>query len=65
MNLHDDENRAGDDTLDAAAKNRVSDNGEGLVDNHVRQQQGDEQQVAILANGLDLVGVYLLFTAIY
>lgn len=57
LNLHDDENRADDDTGYTSAKNRVSDNREGLVDDHVRQQQSDEQQVAILANWLNLVGI--------
>ena len=58
---HDDEDGADDDALRAAAQDRVGDDGERLVDNHVREQERDQQQVAVLADGLDLVGVLLLF----
>lgn len=60
MNVHDNEHRADDDALHAAAEDRVRDNGERLVDDHVRKQEGDEQEVSVLADGLDLVGIPLL-----
>lgn len=57
---HDNENSADNDTLNPAAKNRLGDNRQSLVDNHVGQQEGDKQEVAILANGQNLVGILFL-----
>ena len=37
--------------------------GQGLVDDHVREEERDEQEVAVLANRLDAVGIRLLLSA--
>ena len=57
---HYDEDSADNDALDAAAEDGVGNDGERLVDDHVRQQKSDEQQVSVFANRLDLVCVRLL-----
>lgn len=60
--VHDNENCAHDNTLYAAAQNGVRNDGECLVDNHVREEQRHQQQVAVLADWLYLVRVHLLVT---
>ena len=58
---HHDECRTDDDSLDATAEDGVRDDGQCLVGDHVREQQRDEEEMAVLADGLDLVGILLLF----
>ena len=58
---HHDECRTDDDSLDATAEDGVRDDGQCLVGDHVREEQRDEEEMAVLADGLDLVGVLLLF----
>ena len=60
--LHDDEDRAYDDTLCTATQNWVRYDGECLVYDHVREEERHQQEMAILANRLDLVGIPLLVT---
>ena len=57
---HYNEHRRNDDALNSTAQNRIRNDGERLVDNHVCQEERYKQQVAILPNGLDLVGIFLL-----
>ena len=57
---HDDEDGADDNALHAAPEDGVRDNGQGLVDDHVRKQERHEQQVSVLADRLDLVSIQLL-----
>ena len=59
--VHDDEDGADDDALHTAAEDRVRDDGQRLVHDHVREQQRDEEEVPVLADGLDLVRILLLF----
>lgn len=61
--LHHDEDSTDDDAWDAAAQNSVGDNREGLIHDHVTQEQRYEEKVAVLSNGLDLLGICALFTA--
>lgn len=60
-NSHHDECRTDDDGLDATAEDGVRDDGQRLVGDHVREEKGDQKEVAVLTNRLDLVGVLLLF----
>lgn len=57
---HDDKNGAYDHALDASSENGIGDNGEGLIDDHVGKEEGDEEKVAIFADGLDFVGIFAL-----
>ena len=63
IDVHDDEDSADDNALHAAAQDRVRDDGQRLVHDHVREEERDEQQVPVLADGLDLVSIQLLFPA--
>lgn len=62
-NLHDDEDNGDDDTLHTTAEHRVCNDWERLVCDHVGEEQSDEEQMAIGADGLDLFCVLALFTA--
>ena len=62
QSLHDNQDRADDDTLYASTQNRVGNNGECLVHDHVSQQKCHQKEVSILADGLDLGSVKLLLT---
>ena len=57
-----DEHGADYNTLKASPKNGVSDNRECLVDYHVRQEESNEEKVAVLPNRLNFLGITLLFT---
>ena len=63
LDVHDDEDGADDDALDAATEDRVGDDGERLVDDHVCKKERDEEQMSVLADRLDLVRVQLLLPA--
>jgi len=58
-----DEHGADHNTLKASPENGVSNHRECLVDYHVRQQESDEEKVAVLPDRLDFLGIKLLFTA--
>jgi hypothetical protein len=58
--LHYNEHSADDHTLHATAQNGIGHDGKSLVDNHIAKQEGDEEKVAILAYGDDLVCVFAL-----
>lgn len=60
--VHDDEDGRDDHTLHATPEDGVRDDGERLVGDHVRQQERDEEQMAILADRLDFVGIQLLLS---
>jgi hypothetical protein len=60
-NSHNNEDRRDHDGLSPAAKDRVRDDGKSLVRDHVGQEEGHKQQVAILANGLYFIRVLALF----
>ena len=57
---HHDENCRHNDALKSAAQHGVRNDGERLVDDHVRQEKSYKQQMAIFSNRLDLVGVLSL-----
>lgn len=57
---HDDKDDRDDDTLYTTAKDRICDDRKGLVCDHVGEEEGDEEEMAILANGLDLVCILAL-----
>jgi hypothetical protein len=63
QSLHDDQDRAEDDTRYASTQNRVGNNGQCLVHDHVGQQECHQKEVTILADGLDFSSVKLLQTA--
>jgi hypothetical protein len=60
--IHDDQNGRDDDTLYATTENGIGDNGEGLVNDHVGEEEGDEEEMAICTDGLDTVRVEALFS---
>ena len=60
--LHDDEHGTDDDALDSSAQDWFRNDGQGLVDDHVGQEEGDEEKVSILANRDDLLGVLALLS---
>ena len=60
--LHDDEHGTDDDADDSSAQNRFRNDGQGLVDDHVGQEQRNKQKVAILADGQNLLGILSLLT---
>ena len=49
-NSHYNKDRTGDHTLKPATQDWFGYDGERLVDHHVRQEKGDQEEVAILAN---------------
>ena len=52
---------AGNDGDDSAASGQdVQQDGEGVVDEHVAEEEGAEEEVAVRPDGGDLVGVALL-----
>lgn len=57
---HDDKDDRDNNTLYTSAKDRICDDGKGLVCDHVGEEEGDEEEMAILANGLDLVCILAL-----
>ena len=59
--LQNDEYCADCDTLKASSKNRVSNDRDRLVDDHVRQEESHEKQVATLSDRLNPLRVALLF----
>ena len=63
--LQHDEYCADHDTLEASSKNGVRNDRERLVDNHVRQEESHEEEVAILPDGLDFLCIAFLFTVRY
>lgn len=62
--LHHDENGRHNDALNSAAQQGIRNDGKRLVDNHVRQEESYKQQMAILSNRLDLVGVFSLVSKV-
>ena len=62
MDIHHNQYRTNDNALYATAKNWVCDNWQGLVYNHVCQDEGDQEQVAVFAEGHNLLGIFLLFS---
>ena len=48
-------------TYNATAKDRLGDDGEGFVDNHVGEQERDQEKVTVLADRENLLGVFTLF----
>jgi hypothetical protein len=63
--LHNNEDRADEEGLYAAAEYFVSDERQGFVDDHVRDEEGDEEEMAILPYGLDLPRVLALLTGVH
>jgi hypothetical protein len=59
---HDDKHCADHHTLCATAKDGVRDDRQGLVHDHVGKEEGDEEQMTILANRFNLVRVLTLLT---
>lgn len=55
--VHDDKDSADDDTGHTAAEDGVRDDGQRLVHDHVREQQRDEEEVPVLADGFDLARI--------
>ena len=62
MDIHHNQYRTNDNALNATAKDRVCKNWQGLVYNHVCQDEGDQEQVAVFAEGHNLLGIFLLFS---
>ena len=60
--LHNDEHGTDDDALDSSAQDWFRNDGQGLVDDHVGQEEGDEEKVSILANRDDLLDVLALLS---
>lgn len=54
------EHRGHDNTLHAAAEDRIGNDGERFIGDHVCEEERDEEEVAIFADGLDLVSVKFL-----
>lgn len=59
---HYNEHRTDNYTRNATTENGVRNHGERFVDNHVGEEQSDEEQVTIFANGLDLSRIGLLLS---
>lgn len=49
--------------MHAPSEDRVRDDGERLIDDHIGKEEGDEEQMAIFAYRFDLIGVEPLFAA--
>ena len=64
LDLHDDQHRTDDHTLHATSKDGVRNDGQGFVDDHVGDEESDEEEVAVLSNGLDLPRVLLLLPVV-
>ncbi len=58
--LHYNQRRTNDNTLDTAAKDGVCYYRKGLVRDHVGQEKRHQKQMSILPDRLDLVGVFPL-----
>jgi hypothetical protein len=61
---HDDEDGADDNALNAASKDWVRNDGEGLVDNHVGEEEGNQKEVTVLADWFYFVGIFTLLTMV-
>ena len=61
-NSHYNKYSTDDDTLYTTPKNRIGDNRKCFIHNHICKKECNQEQVAILADGLDLVGICTLDT---
>ena len=57
-----DEYGADHDALNATSENGVCNDRERLIDYHVRQEEGYEEEMAVLPDGFDLLRIAFLFT---
>ncbi len=60
IHVHHDKHGTNNYALHASAKNRVRDNRECLIYDHVGEKEGNKEQVAILPDVLYLLGILLL-----
>lgn len=51
-----DESGGAEDGRDASTKDTVHDDGEGLIDERIGQEEGNEEQVTICPDGTDTLG---------
>jgi hypothetical protein len=58
--IHDNEDSRYNNTDNGIIKYGVGNDRQRLIDNHVCKKQSNKKKMAILANGFDLVRVYLL-----
>jgi hypothetical protein len=61
-NSHDNEGGGDNNGLEATTENRVGDDGQRFIRDHVCKKERDEEQMPVLPNGDDLLGVFALLT---